>query len=132
MYLDLGRTISKPPLNEFLFLQLPQLFSALTVALRLRTTWRLLVFLLTSYVYLNGIRFTTGNIDRDYILGIAFAWLIANALHVLLLSEPLDDFRHEKDTVSPREMSFFRRVYWALCLQNAFRGIGWNYKVCDL
>ena len=55
----------------------------------------------------------------------------AGIQHVSLtwLTDPIHDFRHERDHVAPKELPFVRRVWWALCLLNSPRGIGWSYKV---
>jgi hypothetical protein len=122
-------TESKPPLPAFQYLVLLQLFLALVVAVRPKVVWRFAAFLLILYLNLRIITFTTGDIDRDYALSVAFGCLIANALHLLLVTDPTNDFRHANDLVPPRDLPLLRKAYWAFCLQNAARGIGWNYEV---
>ena len=63
-------------------------------------------------------------------LGPTFGCGIATTLHLLLLSDTVNDFRHKNDVVPPREMPLSCRVYWALCLRNATRRIEWNFMVC--
>ena len=121
---------ARPPLPIFQYIMFPQLLLSLVIAIRPKAGWRLAAFLLISCVYLKSISFTLGNKDINYILGVIFGGVIATALHLLLLSDPLNDFRHKNDLVPPRDLPLSRRVYWALCLQHAIRGIEWNYKVC--
>ncbi|KIM90059.1 hypothetical protein PILCRDRAFT_812871 [Piloderma croceum F 1598] len=127
--LHLGPTDFKPPLPSFQYLALPQLFLSLIIAIRPSAAWRLLVFLLYIYVNMKAIAFTSGDKDRDFLLGVSFGWLIANAMHLLFLSDPMNDFRHVNDVVPPRDLPLAHRAYWAFCLQNAMRGIGWNYML---
>jgi len=106
-----------------------QIFLPIVVALRPKLPWRLLAFLVIFCVNLTVVAFTMGDIDTDYMSGAAWGAFIATSLHLLLLSDPINDFHHGNDSVHPKDMPFFRRAYWALCLQNAIRGIGWNYKL---
>ena len=123
---------SKPPLPTFRYIAVYNLVLAIAIALRPRPTWRFLVFLAIFYHNLTVVTLTTGDVDRDVGLSVSLACDIATSFHLLFLSDPAIDFRHTKDSVHPRDLPFFRRVYWAICLQNAKRGIGWNYKVLIL
>ena len=119
----------KPPLPTFQYIALYQLFLALVIAIQPRVVWRFLAFLLILYHNLKIVTYTTGDIDGDYALSVAFGCLVATALHLLLVTNPMDDTRHVNDLVPPGNLPFWRKAYWAFCLQNSIRGIGWNYEV---
>lgn len=123
---------TRPPLSTFQYIVLPQLFLALVIAVRPSATWRLLAFLLMAFVNLKALSFTSGNPDIDNALGSVFGTIIYTSLYLLFLVDPTKDFRHKKDLVTPSDLPLPRKVYWALCVQNALRGIGWNYRVPNI
>jgi hypothetical protein len=125
----LSEDAERAPLSIFQYMVLPQLFLALVIAVRPSAAWRLLAFLLMVLVNLKALTFTSGNGDTDNALGCTFGMTIAMSLHLLFLFDPTKDFRHEKDLVPPSDLPLPRRIYWALCLQQAVRGVGWNYRV---
>ncbi|KZP03389.1 hypothetical protein FIBSPDRAFT_905062 [Athelia psychrophila] len=121
---------SKPALPTVQFLVLPPLFLALVMAVRPSLPFRILAFALLSLVSYYGIvAYSTGDVSIDYLQGTTFGIAIANAIHFLLLSDPMVDFRHDSDTASPTEKGILGRMYWCFGLQNAMRGIGWNYRL---
>ena len=73
--------------------------------------------------------FTTGDAQRDFPIGNTFATQAFTALLFSWLTDPINDFRHERDRVAPADLPFARRVWWALCLLNSPRGIGWSCEV---
>lgn len=121
----------KPLLPAVQFLVLPPVFLALVIALRPSMPFRILALALFSLVsYCGIVAYSTGDVYMDYIQGTAFAIAAANAAHFLVLSDPMVDFRHDDDAASPMEKTLFGRMYWSLGLQNALRGVGWNFRVC--
>ncbi|TFY61676.1 hypothetical protein EVJ58_g4371 [Rhodofomes roseus] len=47
------------------------------------------------------------------------------------LTNPVHEFRHERDYVAPEELPFLRRMWWTLCVINSPRGVGWSYEVAN-
>lgn len=73
--------------------------------------------------------FTTGDAQTNYSFGFTFMTQVFTALLFTWLIDPVHEVRHEHDLVTPGELSFARRVWWALCLLNSPRGIGWSCEV---
>jgi hypothetical protein len=91
--------------------------------------WRLVAFVAVTNLNLGALKSRTGDVFTDYAIGCAIATrLVANS-YLVFLADPLDNFQHEKDEVGPREMPFLRRIWWAFCIINGSRGVGWNYAV---
>lgn len=74
-------------------------------------------------------RFTTGDAQRNYSIGNTFMSQAFGIVLLVWLKDPIHDVRHECDLVPPTELPFARRVWWALCLINSPRGIGWSCEV---
>lgn len=111
------------------YMVLPPILLSFVIALRPSAPWRLLTFLLICCISLRGITFTMGDAFQDYVQGTSFAVAAGNAMHFLLLSDPMTEYRHESDVGPPVEKGLLGRMYWATSLQQALRGVGWNYKV---
>ena len=77
--------------------------------------------------YLNS---GAGDHQSEYSIGCMLLIQAFTAIYLLWLSYPLRDFRYERDAVAPNEMSFLRRWYWALCIMNNPRAVGWTCQVC--
>lgn len=122
---------SRPTLPIFPWLVFPNLFLPFVIAIHPSRTWRYSGFLIICCISLKAMfTFSTGDgIDADNRMGVTFGMIIFNAIHLLLLSDPINDFRHEDDTVLPGDMPLLQRIYWAICLHISLRGIGWNYKL---
>lgn len=74
--------------------------------------------------------FRTGQIIVDYNLGAALGSCIFNAFHLLVLVDPLKQYRHKLDDPKegPNRLPWLERVHWAFCVCISVRGIGWNYE----
>ena len=119
----------RPHLPVIPFLLVFQLIHACLLALCLRGPGRLLstAFLLSLAGF--ALHCTTGDAQRDYYVGSS---LMTQALPVILLnwlSDPMHEFRHECDCRAPASLPFLKRVWWALCILNSPRGVGWSYAV---
>ncbi|TFY67107.1 hypothetical protein EVJ58_g1852 [Rhodofomes roseus] len=68
----------------------------------------------------------------DYPTGCVLTIQACTALYLLWMTNPIRDFRHERDYTAPDELPFLRRVHWALCIMNNPRGVGWNYQVANV
>ena len=119
----------RPHLSIFPFYLGTQLFTACLIALALRGVSRIIGSAALLYIVASVYGFTTGNAQRDYSIGTTFAGQALNMFLLTWLTDPIHEFRHERDVVAPTELPFVRRVWWALCLLNNPRGIGWSCEV---
>ncbi|TFK46787.1 hypothetical protein OE88DRAFT_861116 [Heliocybe sulcata] len=113
-------------LRDFLF---PAVCLALVISLRPGAAIGLVTFTVYCAMTLRALALTTGEPHRDFSTGTALASNIATAIHLLYLSDPVHQFRHEKDTMDPAALPMLKRWYWVLCLLHSPRGIGWSYRV---
>jgi hypothetical protein len=94
--------------------------------------WRVVAFIGVAYFTVSAIMSRTGDAMTDYSVGGSIGARAATNFYLVFLADPLDNFRHERDEMAPREMSFLRRIWWAFCVINGPRGVGWNYSVWPL
>lgn len=122
---------NKNHISQFPFAFGPNIFLALIVALDPPSIFKCLALctdlLFCIYVITSGL--STGKVAEDYILGLGLGMHAFTALHFLLLSRPLDEFRYERDTLSARKMPIFQRIRWSFCSVQGFRAVGWNVQV---
>lgn len=120
---------NRPLLPILPFFMMFQLAHACLIAVSPRRAGRLLGTVALYSLVLLAYRCTTGDNQHDYYMGNS---LMTQALPVILLNwlaDPIHDFRHERDPCAPAEIPFPRRVWWALCMLNSPRGVGWSYEV---
>ncbi|KAH9949040.1 membrane bound O-acyl transferase family-domain-containing protein [Amylocystis lapponica] len=127
-------TQNRAPLPFLTYYILSNIVLSWFIALRLPLSVRLAAFAVFTYAtFWAATTFTsTGDAVQDYSIGTTFMSVAFNTFHLLLLSDPLKEFRHETDTVPPIELPFLRRAYWASSVVNNARGVGWNYQVAHL
>ena len=106
-----------------------QLANACLIALSPRALGRVVGNVALLGIIIFSLRLTTGQVELNYFVGCMFAEQAFSMFLFTWLTDPIHDFRHERDHVAPKELRFVRRVWWALCLLNSPRGIGWSYKV---
>ncbi|THH16553.1 hypothetical protein EW146_g4107 [Bondarzewia mesenterica] len=123
---------TKPDLSHIQFIILPDFLLCLLIATKPSELFRFLGFCLYTYFNVRGMYFTTGDPLQDYSIGSAFGAQIFIAIYLLWLTSPIDEFRHERDTVPPRELPLWRRLYWAFTVCRNVRGVGWNYLVSNV
>ncbi|KAG6328519.1 hypothetical protein ID866_10570 [Astraeus odoratus] len=71
---------------------------------------------------------TTGQPQHDYALGIwSFGTLVLDSVRMLLLTQPLREFRHISDKVPAHKLPFLQRFFWIMSTTG--RGIGWSFEV---
>ncbi|PCH35705.1 hypothetical protein WOLCODRAFT_107726 [Wolfiporia cocos MD-104 SS10] len=121
----------RPPLPLSLLL-LSSTLPACIIALRLPHAVRYAALVGYAFVLSRACSFSTGNVHRDYSLGCLLMGQLITTFHLLCLSDPLAQFRHESDLVPPSELSFPRRVHWSMCVFFSPRGVGWNYQVSNV
>ncbi|PCH35769.1 hypothetical protein WOLCODRAFT_133975 [Wolfiporia cocos MD-104 SS10] len=121
----------RPPLPLALQL-LSSTLPACIIALNLPHAVRCAALVGYAYVLSRACSFSTGSVHRDYSLGCMLMGQLITTFHLLCLSNPLAQFRHESDLVPPSELSFLRRVYWSMCVFFNNRGVGWSYQVSNV
>ena len=73
----------------------------------------------------------SGNTQGDCSVGIFTGSQVFTIYVLNWIANPIQDYRHERDYSSPAEISFLRRVWWAVCVINSPRGVGWSYEARD-
>ncbi|KAI5987761.1 membrane bound O-acyl transferase family-domain-containing protein [Pisolithus marmoratus] len=68
----------------------------------------------------------TGTGYSDYTLGCTLGGLILDAIRFLLLTRPLEEYRHESDKVPAYQLPYIQRFFWLMSI--GYRGIGWSFK----
>ena len=121
---------SRPRLPILPFYLGIQLIQACLIALSPQRTSRIVGTTTLLAVVASVYGFTTGDAQRDYSTGNAFMTQAFTGILFIWLTEPIHEFRHERDLVAPAQLPFARRVWWALCLLSSPRGIGWSCEVC--
>ncbi|KAI5988922.1 hypothetical protein EDC04DRAFT_1423211 [Pisolithus marmoratus] len=71
----------------------------------------------------------TGNRVLDYLFGVTLGTTVLQSIHVLLLAQPLEEYRHELDRVPANQLMFLERFFWLLNMTYSPRGIGWSFKI---
>lgn len=125
---------ARPELPLIPYLVLPDIFLCILIAVQAPPVLRLLGFVLHTYVSAHGLRFTTGDPLQDYGIGSAFSGQFFTALHLLWLTRPVNEFRHENDRVgrSTSELPLWKRVWWTFSVNHSPRGVGWSYQVSNV
>ena len=70
-----------------------------------------------------------GDSQRNYSTGCTLMIQAFTGIYLLWMSDPVRDFRHEREYTAPDELPFLRRLYWGLCLMSNPRGVGWTCQV---
>ncbi|THH16561.1 hypothetical protein EW146_g4108 [Bondarzewia mesenterica] len=120
----------RPQLHHELIYQ--DVILSLLVATKPPVLVRFLGYCLHAYISVRGVSYTTGDPLLDYTFGTALGAQIFIGIYLLWLTSPVDEFRHERDVLPPREMSLWRRLYWASTACLSSRGVGWNFQVTNL
>lgn len=78
-------------------------------------------------------KYTTGNANDDYSVGCQMGGSCLAALYVLLLVDPLTEWRYVPGLKQPlTNLPFWTRLYWVLCGTLSPRGIDWSFQVRTL
>ena len=99
------------------------------IALDLRSTlWRAVGFAVVMCLAVADVLCSrTGNGCGDYMYGVNLGVLLLDSMRLLLLTQPLEEFRHESDKVPAYQLSFVHRFLWLMKISP--RGIGWSFEV---
>ncbi|KAI6047544.1 membrane bound O-acyl transferase family-domain-containing protein [Pisolithus marmoratus] len=68
----------------------------------------------------------TGAGYSDYTLGCTLGAAILDTIRFLLLTRPLEEYRHESDKVPAYQLPYIQRFFWLMSISQ--RGIGWSFK----
>jgi hypothetical protein len=94
--------------------------------------WRLVAFSPVFYFICCALTSATGNTTVDYAAGTIVATRAGACFYLAFIANSLDNYRSEKNPASPRSMPVLKRLWWAFCVFNNARGLGWNYNVRTL
>ncbi|OCH85651.1 hypothetical protein OBBRIDRAFT_807362 [Obba rivulosa] len=114
----------RPALAILPYLVLPDIF--LTCLLKCSA------FLAYAGITVKALGATTRDGLQDYSMGSMFMGQLLTATYLIFLADPLRNFRYRNDATEPVVMPFYKRVHWALCINHAPRGIGWNWQVANV
>ncbi|KIM64492.1 hypothetical protein SCLCIDRAFT_15243 [Scleroderma citrinum Foug A] len=67
-----------------------------------------------------------GNGHSDYYHGSRTGMYLLETMRYLLLTRPLEEFRHESDKVPAYQLPFMQRFFWVIYISP--RGFGWSFK----
>ncbi|KAF9809459.1 hypothetical protein IEO21_07385 [Rhodonia placenta] len=123
---------NRPRLPVLPVLLLQNAFLSALIAIRPKVPIKLAAFAIYTYSLGLVLTSTTGDLQQNYSLGCSFASQFFTAFHLLWLTDPLNDLRHERDYIAPPALPFLRRIYWASCVITGPRGVGWNYQVANV
>ncbi|KZT69927.1 hypothetical protein DAEQUDRAFT_231740 [Daedalea quercina L-15889] len=73
-----------------------------------------------------------GDNQRNYSTGCTLMIQAFTGIYLLWMSDPVHDFRHEREYTAPDELPFLRRLYWGLSIMNNPRGVGWTCQVANV
>ncbi|KZT63295.1 hypothetical protein DAEQUDRAFT_641339, partial [Daedalea quercina L-15889] len=122
----------RPILPVLPFFLVCQLAHACLIALSPRVPGRIVGTAALYALIASAYQRTTGDAQRNYSIGNS---IMSQAFTIFVLSwlnDPVHEFRHERDYSSPAELPFLRRVWWALCIINSPRGVGWSNQVANI
>lgn len=109
----------------------PVLVLSIVVAIQPDLLLRTLTFCYIVYSNWSALSTTRGRGPyEDYVLGLVLCLFSFNALHLLFLTKPTEDYHHKSDVhKSPRRLPVHKRLYWAMCSVLNVYGVGWDYRV---
>lgn len=127
-----GLPEQRPPLPFFTYYAASFLIIALAAALRPQIpslAWRLAAVAALAALLLRALQHDAGDARQNYSAGCAWGGIFFTAVTLLLLLDPVREYRHETDTQPIAAMPWWKRVYYMVCVQANPRGVGWNYQV---
>ncbi|TFY59551.1 hypothetical protein EVG20_g7751 [Dentipellis fragilis] len=107
------------------YIVLPQIFMCALLTLGPPLWVRFLGFLVYLYPTYAALHCTMGDPMLNYSVGSGFIGQAFAAAHLLLLTSPVDDIRHERDKfkTSAQELPLLCRACWAFCIEHGPRGV---------
>ncbi|KAL4064600.1 hypothetical protein V8B97DRAFT_1985189 [Scleroderma yunnanense] len=90
------------------------------------TIWRAISFALVVSFAVADLVTPIGNVYADLSCGIFTGTIILEASRYLLLTRPLEEFRHESDKFPAYQLPFMQRFFWLMNISP--RGVGWSFK----
>lgn len=120
-----------PSLNIVFFFAFAHAIIVIVLALRLDLRWRIAAWLAVASLCIRVTANDAGESFFNYQTGSAFGTVCFNALHLLLVVDPVVDWRHKTNETQLSQMPLQERLYWILCATWNSRGVDWNYQVSD-
>jgi hypothetical protein len=111
------------------YLVVPDILLATVLAGELSLTFRFGFYVIFAYICISGLSFSTLDQMSDYSMGSTLGGQFFTALHLLLLAQPISQYKHHSDVgEEPRGRPFWKKWFWSACVIHSPRGIGWNYQ----
>jgi hypothetical protein len=120
---------ASPPLSFARHLVLSEVIASTLIATYPNFGIRLLGIILIAYIALPGLLTTSGDLFNDYSMGSTITTNVVVAIALILLKNPLAEYRYVGDKTDPKDLPFWKKIYWSVCVRHNHRGIGWNYQV---
>ncbi|KAF8869177.1 membrane bound O-acyl transferase family-domain-containing protein [Mucidula mucida] len=118
----------RAPFHPLYHIILPEFLLVFALACNPPQRWRVLLFLGFCYATGLALQSTTGDILQDYTLGTFITAQWFTALRLLLLADPLSEYRHVADDIHPTQYGLLYRGYWCACVIHSVCGLGWNFQ----
>src|SRR6267154_3547006 len=110
--------------------QVPPFVLQIAITLDLRAPWNVVACAGILFVCATCIQHAkTSVLFLDYFLGMAIVGFAMDAIHMMLLVQPLHVFRHQKQTQPAHRLPWLQRFIWATQLCGSPRGVGWGHQV---
>ncbi|TFK66885.1 hypothetical protein BDN72DRAFT_888993 [Pluteus cervinus] len=122
----------RPPFSLFIYFLIPQVVITVLVAYRLSLFWRTTAFIAYSANVIFGLSSTTGDAFQDFSMGCSLMIMTFTTIHLLFLTNPEKDFKHESSTEPVQALSVPRRVVWGFSVLCTARNVGWNTEIVNL
>ncbi|KAI6157049.1 membrane bound O-acyl transferase family-domain-containing protein [Pisolithus tinctorius] len=118
---------SRPPTMGVLFVAAQSLLPAFVALNFESSSWRIIACgLIIALIAADMTTLDTGVGYFDYCLGGTMGVNVLDAIRFLLLTRPLEEYRHESDKVPAYQLPFIQRYFWVASISP--RGIGWSFK----
>ncbi len=118
----------RAPFHPLYHIILPEFLLVFALACNPPQRWRVLLFLGFCYATGLALQSTTGDILQDYTLGTFITAQWFTALRLLLLADPLSEYRHVADDIHPTQYGLLYRGYWCACVIHSVCGLGWDFQ----
>ncbi|TFK66742.1 hypothetical protein BDN72DRAFT_961526 [Pluteus cervinus] len=123
---------TRPQFPLFPCFFIPQLVISVFLAYRFSLFWRIAAFTALTANVIFGLSCTTGDAFQDYFMGSGVMGMFMSTIHLLFLTNPEKDFKHESDSQPVQTLSVPRRLIWGLSIASSPRNVGWNTEIVNL
>ncbi|TFK66887.1 hypothetical protein BDN72DRAFT_961415 [Pluteus cervinus] len=123
---------ARPQFSPVYCLLLPQAILTVFIAYRFSLFWRITGFTALVALTAFAISSTTGDAAKDLPMGCAVMTTVFNTIHLLFLTNPEKDFKHERSSEPIQALSAPRRLLWGFSVLGTPRNVGWNTEIVNL